>query len=329
VRAPAAPPLRRLGRALAALAATAALSLPVLRLAVPGTGVFASGSGAAQPAADAVLEGTIDIHVHSDPDSFARSLDGLEAARLAQASGMRAIVLKNHFDPTAGLAFLARQQARGLDVFGGVVLNRPVGGVNPAAVEHMTEVSGGWGRIVWMPTFDAEHHVRSQNENRPFVSVSRDGELLPEVKAVIALVVKHGLALATGHSAPEESLLLLREGRRLGLQRMVVTHPMQMFVQMGLPQMQAATREGAFLEFVGGSLAGEGAAAQMDRYAQAIRAIGPEFCILSSDLGQRGNPLPAEGFGAFIRALRDRGFTGQEIDLMTKRNPARLLGMER
>ena len=59
-----------------------------------------------------MLRGTIDIHVHSDPDNVPRSLDGLEAAKLALAKGMRGIVLKNHYDPTAGLAFLAGRRRR-------------------------------------------------------------------------------------------------------------------------------------------------------------------------------------------------------------------------
>ena len=65
----------------------------------------------------------------------------------------------------------------------------------------------------------------------------------------------------------------------------------------------------------------------MDRFAAAIRAIGPESCILSSDLGQQGNPLPPDGYGAFLLALRDRGFTAQQLDRMAKQNPARLLGL--
>src|SRR5262249_5682494 len=132
-----------------------------------------------QPASD-VLRGTIDIHVHSDPDNVPRSVDGLEAARQARARGMRGSGLKNHYDPKARLAYRARQDTPGLEVFGGVDLNLTVGGMNAAAVEHMTQVAGGWGRLVWMSTFDAENQVRYSKENRPFVSVSRNGELLPE-----------------------------------------------------------------------------------------------------------------------------------------------------
>src|SRR6266853_3419606 len=158
------------------------------------------------------LAGAVDIHVHSFPDNTERSVDGLEAAVMARAHGMRAIVLKNHYDPTAGLAYRVRKQVAGVEVFGGIDLNLPVGGMNPAAVEHMTQVSGGYGRMVWMSTFDAENQVRFSKENRPFVRTSRNGELLPEVKQVIAVIAKHGLVLATGHVSSDEALMLLREG---------------------------------------------------------------------------------------------------------------------
>ncbi len=276
---------------------------------------------------DRVLAGTIDIHVHSDPDNRPRSIDAIDVAKLAHARGMRAIVLKNHYDPTGALAYIVRKEVPGIEVFGGIDLNLTVGGMNAVAVEHMREVSGSWGRFVWMSTFDAENQVRYSKENRPFVRVSRNGELLPEVKQVLAVIAKHQLVMATGHVSPEEALLLIREARQQGAQRMVVTHAMNEPVLMNVAQMQEAAKLGAFIEFVGGSLTSGDAAARIDRFADAIRKIGPEFCILSSDLGQRGNALPPDGFGAFLLALRSRGFSQQEIERMAKRNPAQLLGL--
>jgi len=273
------------------------------------------------------LAGTIDIHVHSDPDNVPRINDGLEAAKLARSKGMRGIVLKNHYDPTAGLAFLARKEAPGLEVFGGIDLNLTVGGMNAVAVEHMTQVAGGWGRIVWMSTFDAENQVRYSKENRPFVSVARNGALLPETKAVISVIAKHGLVLATGHVSAQEGLLLLAEGRQQGVMHMVVTHAMNAPILMDVPQMKEAAARGAFIEFSGGSLATADAAARIDRFADAIRQVGPQFCILSSDLGQKVNALPPDGYAAFIAALRAKGFTGQELDRMSKQNPAQLLAL--
>jgi hypothetical protein len=290
-------------------------------------GIAGTAAQTAAPREADILRGTIDIHVHSDPDNVPRSVDGLEAARQARDSGMRGVVLKNHYESTAGLAYLARKQTPGLDVFGGIDLNLTVGGMNAIAVEHMTQVAGGWGRLVWMSTFDAENQVRFSKENRPFVSVSRNGALLPETKAVIAAIARHNLVLATGHVSPSEALLLLREGRRQGIQHAVVTHAMNPPVLMDIAQMQEAAKEGAFIEFVGGSLTAADASARLDRYADAIRKVGPEFCILSSDLGQKNNALPVDGYAAFLQAMRTRGFSERDVNVMSKDNPARLLGL--
>jgi hypothetical protein len=216
----------------------------------------------------------------------------------------------------------------GIEVFGGVDLNLTVGGINPAAVDYMTQVSGGWGRFVWFPTFDSENQVRFSRENRPFVSVSRNGALLPAVKEVIGLIARHNLILATGHSSADEGLMLVREGRQQGVRRMIVTHAMNPPIEMDVPRMQEAVKLGAFIEFVGSSLETPDTPQRMDRFADAIRKIGPAFCILSSDLGQMGNPLPAEGFAAFLSAMRARGFSQADIDRMSKQNPAQLLGLQ-
>ena len=304
---------------LAGVAAMAAVGLVVLAVEVRG------GQGAADVAS--ALKGALDIHVHSSPDDRPRSLDAIEAARMARARGMRAIVLKNHYESTAGLAYLVRKVVPDIELFGGIDLNLTVGGINPAAVEHMTRVSGGWGRMVWMPTFDAENQVRYAKETRPFVSVSRDGELLPAVTQVISLIAKHSLVLATGHSSAQEVLLLVREARRQGVQRIVVTHAMNAPILMSVPQMQEAAKLGAFIEFVGSSPVAADAADRYDRFADAIRKVGPEFCILSSDLGQMGNALPADGFGAFLVAMRGKGFSERDVERMSKQNPARLLGL--
>jgi hypothetical protein len=290
-----------------------------------GQQAAAGRGGANHP--DRFLTGAIDIHVHSAPDNTDRSVDGLEAAMLARAHGMRAIVLKNHYDPTAGLAYMVRKQVAGLEVFGGIDLNLPVGGMNATAVEHLTQVSGGYGRVVWMSTFDAENQVRYSKESRPFVSVSRNRELLQPTKDVIAVIAKHGLVLATGHVSADEGLMLLREAKQQGVRHMVVTHAMNAPILMTIAQMRDAAALGAFIEFVGASMWTADAAVRVDRIADAIRHVGPQFCILSSDLGQKGNPLPADGFAAFIAALQSRGFTDAELGRMSKENPASLLGL--
>src|ERR1700759_4583607 len=125
------------------------------------------------------LAGVIDIHVHSAPDSTPRSIDAIDIARLARSRGMRGVVLKNHYEPTASLAYVVRKEVPGIEVFGGIDLNLSVGGMNPSAVEHMAATTGHYGRVVWMSTFDSEAQVRFSRLDRPFVRVSQNGQLLP------------------------------------------------------------------------------------------------------------------------------------------------------
>lgn len=286
-------------------------------------GFFAAAACLAQ-----TLDGVVDIHAHSDPDSVPRSIDALELVRVAKQAGFRGIVLKNHYEPTASLAWLSRKQTPGIEVFGGIALNRTVGGVNPAAVERMTRVKGGWGRIVWMPTFDSENQVRFNKETRPFVSVSKDGRLLSEVIEVLDLIARNKLVLATGHSTPAEDLLLIREAKKRGVARIVLTHAMLAPVSMSVDQMKQAAGEGAYVEFVSNAVIGTTKNLSFQQYASAMKAVGIARCILSSDLGQAGNPIHPEGLKQVFAGLREAGLPPSDIDQMVKRNPARLLGLE-
>src|SRR3984885_12519270 len=136
------------------------------------------------------LAGVIDIHVHSAPDSTPRSIDAIDLARLAKVQGMRGVGVKNHYEPTASLAYIVRKEVPGIEIFGGIDLNLSVGGMNPTAVEHMAAITGGYGRFVWMSTYDSEAQVRYNKEDRPFVRVSQNGVLLPETKRVIADIAR-------------------------------------------------------------------------------------------------------------------------------------------
>ena len=273
------------------------------------------------------LAGAIDIHVHVAPDSTPRSIDAIDLARLAKSRGMRGLVLKNHYEPTASLAYVVRKEVPGIEVFGGIDLNLSVGGMNPNAVEHMAAITGGYGRFVWMATFDSENQVRYSKQDRPSVRIARDGKLLPETKAVIAVIAKRNLVMATGHSSAEEDLMLVREAKAQGVQHMVVTHAMLQPTHMSTAQMIDAANMGAYIEFVYNGLTGTGKQFDFEDYAKAIRSVGVNHCILSSDMGQPGNPLHTDGLIAFYAGLRGQGFTQAEIDRMAKENPARLIGL--
>jgi hypothetical protein len=212
-----------------------------------------------------------------------------------------------------------------MDVFGGIDLNLTVGGMNPAAVENMAKITGHYGRVVWMTSFDSQAQVRSSKENRPFVPVSRNGQLLPETKAVIAMIAKYDLVLETGHNTPEEVLMLIREGKRQGVKHIVVTHAMMAPIHMNTSQMKEAAALGAYIEFVYNGLVGSYKEFTFEDYAKAMHAVGAEHCIVSSDMGQTTNPVHTEALKILYDGLLKVGITQHELDLMARRNPATLL----
>lgn len=279
----------------------------------------------------AQLQGIVDIHVHSDPDGVTRKLDALDTARLAKEAGVRAIVLKNHWAPTAQLAYTVAKVVPGIEVLGGIALNRAVGGVNPEAVKQGAAFTGGKLRIVWMPTFDAENYVRFSKQDLPFAAVSRDGKLLPETIEVLQLIAKNKLVLATGHSSAAEDLMLVREGRKQGIAQIVVTHPMDAPIHMSLAEMQEAARLGAYVELCGNAVLPthpKDRQIPVAEYVKTIRAVGPEHIILSGDFGQTIHPPFPEAWKQFLDILSKAGIGSAEIDLMAKKNPAILLGLK-
>lgn len=246
---------------------------------------------------------------------------------------MRALLLKNHFAPTAGLAYVVERAVPGIRIFGGIALNATTG-INPLAVEHMAGTTGGHGKVVWMPTFDSEHYHRVLRPNPNHVPVSADGKLLPAVLAVLDLIAKYDLTLATGHSSPSESLLLIREARSRGIERIVVTHPLPPPVGMSIEDQKAAAALGAVLEYpVGTALESNGdwsgsAEEKFQAYVVAIREVGPDSVAISSDLGQSMNPIHTDGLSVFLAKLLGAGFSLDEVDRMSRKNPAWLLGLE-
>jgi Family of unknown function (DUF6282) len=278
---------------------------------------------------DPALVGAIDLHAHHDPDSYPRSADVFEIAKLAKERGLRGLVFKNHWTETAGLAYLVRKYATpGFEVFGSVTLDTAVGGVNPQAVRYMADVVGGYGRIVWMPTHDSEHEVRYNKEQRPFVSVSRKGTLLPEVHEVIGLVAQHDLTLATGHVTPEETLQILKAAKAAGVKRMIVTHPLldPQFTWMSVDQLREAADLGAFIELTGGAVTNDGEPKR--RALAALKAIGARHFIVGSDAGLAGRANHTDTLALAAKSLRAAGVSDADLNLMFKDNPAFLVKLK-
>jgi hypothetical protein len=308
--------------------------------------ILASLVLAASPTAGAVpevnsisLAGVIDLHCHSAPDTVARSINSFGVVRQAKAAAMRGVVLKNHFVATAALAQLAMEEIGGIEVFGGIVLNRSAGGINAEAVRKMAQVDGHRGRIVWLPTFDAENQITFSKETRPFVSVVKDGKPVPALAEVLQVIASLDLVFATGHSSPAESLILLDAAKQAGVKRLLVTHVLTDPSRASIEQMKQMAALGAVMEFtwlahLGAPLsqtpgAPVSKAVPIENAGRAIREVGAEHFLITSDLGQANNPPHAIGLRAFIAALKGEGVTDREIDLVTRQNPSRLLGLER
>lgn len=278
------------------------------------------------------LSGAIDLHVHSAPDVYPRSLTDFELALAAEAAGMRALLLKSHHTLTADRAALVSPRV-GIDVFGGLTLNWTVGGLNPVAVE--TAIRFG-AREIWMPTIHAKHclevaRVEMFREevgkgHEGITAIDPDGTPHPRLLAILEMMRDADVILGTGHLAPTESLHLLRRARGLGLRRLLVTHPQMSFTRFSEEQMVEAVRLGAMLELDALSCwphwpdsvsAAEAAA--------VIRNVGPGHCVLGSDGGQRNNPAPPRMLRDFAAALHREGVARSDLRTMLCDNPARLL----
>jgi len=270
------------------------------------------------------LTGVIDMHVHAGPDSRPRAMNDWEAVRMAEAAGLRAVLLKNHFTMTPDRAALAAQLVPNLHVFGGVALNRSVGGINPEAVRQMAAFSGERGKVVWLPTFDSEFFVTRAGTSGPFVPVLEDGRPVAGLIEVFSVVAENDLVLAMGHSSPEEVLALIPFAREQGVENILVTHVFgQDATRSQIRQMAAL---GAIMEM--DWLAAYTNPPLLDDYVEVIQSVGAESFIISSDFGQEGNPDHATGMRDFIIALRSREINQEQIDIMAKYNPAKLLGLD-
>ena len=305
-----------------------------------GSGARATASGvqgySPPPPPVSPIKGLIDFHTHAAPDIFGRAIDDDELAALAASRQMEAIVFKNHVTHTADRAWLVRKHVPGIKVFGGITLNRAVGGLNPQAVEWMWRMQGGHGRVVWFPTFDADNHVRKSGAAPSGLrAVDERGKVLPEARAVLKVCAAQRLVVQTGHASAEEALALIEAAREEGCDRVVVTHAQFDVVDMSLAQMKRAAALGGKLELCALlMLTGPESPLEWMRHAPRIpladtaariKAVGAQHFVLGTDLGQTGNPTPADGLQMFVTGLLAEGITRQQIEIMGRETPGALL----
>ena len=282
------------------------------------------------------IRGLIDFHTHAAPDVFGRAVDDDELASLAATREMEAVVFKSHVTITADRAWLARKHVPGVKIFGGVTLNRAVGGLNPQAVEWMWRMQGGYGRVVWFPTFDADNHVRHAGTAPSGVGVVDErGAVLPVVREILKICAAQQLVVHTGHASAEQALALIAAAREEGCERVVVTHAQFDVVAMNEAQMKKAASMGAKMELCAlGMLVGPESALEWMRHsprvplaqtAKCIRSVGARHFVLGTDLGQSGNPTPADGLQMFVAGLQAEGVGRDEIETMGREVPGALL----
>lgn len=286
------------------------------------------------------VEGVFDIHVHAYPCLFPRIGDDWLIVDACRAAGMAGIVIKSHHESTASRAYLVGRRIEGISVLGGIVLNRYVGGLNPLAVAGCLATGG---RVVWMPTVHAAGHAavygtvggyaEQQASGRPApggagdgIRILAGGRLVDEVFEILDLIREHDAVLATGHLSAEEIESLLRAARQRGVERVVVSHPNFKVPGMNLEQIRTCASAGAFIELTYCSISPMWSHATLEQYRAVIDAIGPERCLLSSDVGQRHNPLPPEAMRLLMQGLLEKGVSEAALRRMAVDNPRELVG---
>lgn len=282
--------------------------------------------------------GAVDLHVHSHPDVFGRNMDDIDIANLAKARGMRGIVLKNHISETASRAALVTKVVPGIEVFGGIVLNKAVGGINPNAVEWMHRIHGSRGKVVWLPTFESDKHVKTfGSKDAKGLVVAPGGVVTPEMEEILKIIARENLVLATGHVHPDEILAVVKRGHELGIKNMVITHGLTTVPGLTMEQAKQVVSMGAvievcFLQFQAGPNAPlafltHWKQVNATHVAQAVKAFGAKGIVVSSDLGQSANITHPDGLEVAIGAMKREGISDADIDLMVRKTPARLLGL--
>jgi predicted TIM-barrel fold metal-dependent hydrolase len=263
-------------------------------------------------------------------------MNDVELALTAKQEGMRAILIKSHVALTSDRAEIASQQAD-FPVFGAIALNLPVGGLNLHAVEVALKLGA---KEVWLPTIHASHYV-AQKDHVPTLAkevkddikgiylLNEDGTLKEELYPIIKKIAEYDVVLGTGHITVKESKVVVREAAKVGVKKIVVTHPLASFINFTNEDMKEVLDNGAmFLEHVFNDVTRQVAhPITQKKIADAIQVIGARHIVMSTDSGQWLNPIPAQSMGIYIKDMLDWGISEEDVRMMVSKNPARMLGL--
>ncbi|MEO7070566.1 MAG: DUF6282 family protein [Nostocoides sp.] len=266
----------------------------------------------------------VDLHVHSAPSLLPRHGDDARTVAAQRAVGFGTVVLKAHEGSTVDRAMIA-----GDGVFGGVVLNSPLGGANPDAVEVAARLGG---RVVWMPTVSARNHKRGASS--PELSVHRgfelgpvevtdaQGALLPVWHDVLDVVAAHDLLLASGHLSAAETVLLFTAARQHGIRRLLVNHPLMAFLHWTPEAGEALRALDAHLELgILPDLLGDA-----DHASLRLTATYPTVLLaFGGDLGHAHHPGPDTAVAPWLRDLERCVGADRAAAIMTTQTKGLLL----
>jgi hypothetical protein len=286
-----------------------------------------------------VLKGGIDIHMHGYPEALVDvGWDFADEAKRAYDAGMRAVVCKSMLSDTAPMAYFVQKivdkyaeekggERHPFDVFGGVVLNWSVGGLNPVAVETSAKLGA---KIIWLPSHDAAHHMRVLEEPGKGVEViDANDNPLPELVEIFRIVAKHDIILDLCHTGTKERFIMTEEAQKYGVKKILLTHPQWSVNRMSIDQMVEISKMGAYIGLFEYSALPHFNNPVADRaeVLEIIRRVGPEKCAIASDYGSMLNPPPVEGLKLFIRIMLAMGVSEGDIRTMLVTNNEKLLGL--
>ena len=298
-------------------------------------GRYAAGTKITDEMIEKLMKDSIDTHVHGGSEPFERRLLEDEIAIDATRAGMKAVVIKTWYTPSASRNKLVQKivdrwaeehEMRPVQVFGGVTLNLSVGGLNPESVLKCL----GFPRFkyVWMPMSDSYYHqlITFNRKDRGIRILTENGKVVPELKEILRIIADNDLILASGHYPYRETAVLMEEAKKMGVKRMEVVHPTLIHSKHTLAEMKELGSEGVKLGLMG-------IASVNVRFVEGIRWLFrvvkelSDHMVWGSDSGQIQNPTNIEGQRWMIRVLLAYGITKEEITRIFKTNPAEHLGI--
>jgi hypothetical protein len=245
---------------------------------------------------------------------------------------MEALVFKSAYENTVARAYYVNQMVPTIKLFGGITLNRYVGGLNPSAVEAVL-LAGG--REVWMPTFDSAHYMEIFGNLGTYdigkgYRVTEEGRLKEEAKEIVRLVAKHHAILACGHLYKEEIFELARYAKQEGANLLIdhAFYTVPGFTYDEIDQLKELTQLGAYVGLFAVLVFPRVAPkVSLEGDKKCIEALGPEHCVIASDTGAGASPYPSAALRTYVQNLFDLGISIEALEMMMIKNPRKLLSL--